>query len=215
MKTNLFSAFVRTFVCASTVFATFGVNHAIAQAATGADKIQTLAELRACMKLAQSNQQAAAEILQDQQAFTRDQEAIKAEQAEVAKTNDDIRARSASIVAERDAISARVSALSTKAQAASTDAEKANAEAERATLTERNRLLEQSIDSFNAMQEAQRDRITALNARIDPINQRNRTINARVEPHQKQAATWRELCGNRRFREEDEIVIKKEMAAGK
>lgn len=166
------------------------------------------------MKLEKSNNQNAAEILQAQEAFKRDQEAIKVEQAEVSKANDDIRSRSAAITAERDALSPLISALSAKLQVAKTDAEKADAEAERLKLVERNRLLDQNIDSFNASQQTQRDRITALNARIDPINQRNRTINERVEPHQKQIATWRDQCGNRRFREEDEIAIKKEMAAG-
>lgn len=174
----------------------------------------TIAELRACMKLEKSNNQNAAEILQAQEAFKRDQEAIKVEQAEVSKANDDIRSRSAAITAERDALSPLISALSAKLQVAKTDAQKADAEVERLKLVERNRLLDQNIDSFNASQQTQRDRITALNARIDPINQRNRTINERVEPHQKQIATWRDQCGNRRFREEDEIAIKKEMAAG-
>ena len=166
------------------------------------------------MKLEKSNNQNAAEILQAQEAFKRDQEAIKVEQAEVSKANDDIRSRSAAITAERDALSPLISALSAKLQVAKTDAQKADAEVERLKLVERNRLLDQNIDSFNASQQTQRDRITALNARIDPINQRNRTINERVEPHQKQIATWRDQCGNRRFREEDEIAIKKEMAAG-
>lgn len=174
----------------------------------------TIAELRVCMKLEKSNIQNAAEILQTQEAFKRDQEAIKVEQAEVGKANDDIRARSATILAERDALAPLISALSTKTQAAKTDEEQALAEAERLKLVERNRLLDQSIDSFNTFQQTQRDRIAALNARIDPINQRNKTINERVEPHQKQIATWRDQCGNRRFREEDEIVIKKELAAG-
>ena len=166
------------------------------------------------MKLEKSNNQNAAEILQTQEAFKRDQAAINAEQTEVSKANDDIRARSAAIIAERDALALAISAASTTMQAAKTDEEKAQAEVLRLQLVERNRLLDQKIDSFTALQQTQRDRITALNARIDPINQRNKTINERVEPHQKQIATWRDQCGNRRFREEEEVVIKKEMAAG-
>ena len=166
------------------------------------------------MKLEKSNNQNAAEILQTQEAFKRDQDAINAEQTEVSKANDDIRARSATIIAERDALALAISAASTTMQVAKTDEEKAQAEVLRLQLVERNRLLDQKIDSFTALQQTQRDRITALNARIDPINQRNKTINERVEPHQKQIATWRDQCGNRRFREEEEVVIKKEMAAG-
>ena len=166
------------------------------------------------MKLEKSNNQNAAEILQTQEAFKRDQDAINAEQAEVSKANDEIRARSASIIAERDALALAISAASTTAQAAKTDEEKAQAEALRLQLVEHNRLLDQKIDSFTTLQQTQRDRVSALNARIDPINQRNKTINERVAPHQKLIATWREQCSNRRFREEEEVVIKKEMAAG-
>ena len=212
VKTISFSA--SRILCAATLLAAFSASHAVAQAPARNDKIMTIAELRVCMKLEKSNNQNAAEILQAQEAFKRDQEAIKVEQAEVSKANDDIRARSATIIAERDALAPLISAVSTKMQTAKTDEEKAGAEAERLKLVERNRLLDQNIDSFNTFQQTQRDRITALNARIDPINQRNKTINDRVEPHQKQIATWRDQCGNRRFREEDEIVIKKELAAG-
>ena len=78
-----------------------------------------------------------------------------------------------------------------------------------------NRAYEQSVERFNAAQQTQGDRIRALNERIGAINQRNQTVNDRVEPHQKQVAVWRVQCSNRRFREEDEVAIKKEMAAGK
>ena len=186
-----------------------------AQSPVRNDKIMTMVELRSCMTLEQSNKKTAAEILQEQDAFKRDQDAVKTEQAGVGKANEETRARSAMIVTERDALSTLVSALNTKAEAAKTDAEKAEAEAERAKLVERSRLLEQNIDGFNASQQTLRDRVTALNARIDAINLRNKIINDRIEPQQKQVATWRDQCGNRRFREEEEVVIKKELAAGK
>jgi len=206
------------------MLAAFGVSVAVAQTPARPDKTQpparpdkimTIAELRTCMKLEQANKKNAAEILQEQDAFKRDQEAVKVEQAEVKKANDDIRARVATLNAERDAISTASTALSAKVAAAKTDEEKAALESERVKLLERNRQYEQDADKFNAMQPALRERVTALNERIDAINQRNKTINERVEPHQAQVASWRSTCSNRRFREEDEIVIKKELAAGK
>ncbi len=202
-------------LCAYPLFAAFGSNLALAQSPARSDKIMSLAELRACMTHAQANKQTAAEILQQQDAFKRDQEAVKAEQADVDKANADGDARSAAIVGERDAISALVSALNTKAQAAKTDAEKAEAEAQRSRLVERSGQLGKNIDSFNASQQTLRDRVAVLNARVDAINGRSRTINDRIEPHQQQAAAWKEQCGNRRFREEDEVAIKKELAAAK
>lgn len=211
LKTTLLgtSAILSTFAVA------LGVTSAFAQASARPDKIMTMAELRSCLKLEQSNKKTAEEILQVQEAFNRDQAAIKAEQAEVNKANDALRASAATITTERDALSSLVAALSTKSSAAKTDAEKAAVEAERVTLLERNRAFEQNTDRFNATQQAQRDRVNALNERIGAINQRNQTVNDRVEPHQKQVAVWREQCSNRRFREEEEVVIKKEMAAGK
>lgn len=215
MKTNFIPAVVRQSLCACATIVALGANLAVAQAPARSDKIMTIAELRACMKLEQANKLMAAEILQEQAAFTRDQDAIKAEQAEVNQANADARGRSASIVVERDELATLVSALETKGQSAKTDAEKADYEAERTKLVERDRLLQRNIASFNAAQTAQLERINALNARIAPINERNKSINDRVEPHQKQMTAWRDQCGNRRFREEDEIAIKKELAAGK
>ena len=179
------------------------------------DKIMTIAELRTCMKLEQSNKKAAEEILQEQDGFKRDQASVKAEQAEVTKANDGIRASAATITAERDALSAVIAGMSAKSAAAKTDEEKAAVEAERLGLIERNRKYEESVDRFNATQKAQGDRISAFNARVASINERNRTVNDRVEPHQQQVALWRDQCSNRRFREEEEAVIKKELAAGK
>lgn len=211
LKTN----FLNVACCASVVIATFGIKHVFAQAPARPDKIMTIAELRTCMKLAQSNKKAAEEILQEQEAFKRDQDAVKMEQAAVTKANDEIGMTAGTISAERDALSRLGSALSAKASDAKTDEQKVAVEAERVTLAERDRAYRQNVERFSATQQVQGDRVNALNERIGAINQRNQTVNNRVEPHQKQAALWRVQCSNRRFREEDEIVIKKEMAAGK
>ncbi|MEO7254616.1 MAG: hypothetical protein ABIZ64_10310 [Casimicrobium sp.] len=211
MKTTFF----RASHILSMFAAALGVTSAHAATPARPDKIMTIAELRTCMKLEYSNKKAAEEILQEQETFKRDQAAVKAEQAEVSKTNDEIRANAATITTEREILSGLIAGLSTKSAAAKTDEEKAAVEAERLGLIERNRAFEQSTDRFNATQQVQRERVTALNARIAAINERNRTVNDRVEPHQKQAARWRDECSNRRFREEEEVVIKKEIAAGK
>ena len=175
----------------------------------------TIGELRSCLTLKSANEKAAADILQQQQTFTRDQDAVKAEQLEVNTGNDDIRARSATLFSEREAMTALASALSAKAPSVKTDAEKSDYEAERAQLVERNRRHDEDTARFNAAQQTQRDRVNALNERINAINARNISINDRVEPHQQKIATWRDQCSNRRFREEDEVAIKKEIAAGK
>jgi hypothetical protein len=210
---NHFSLCINT----ATLLAACLSSYAFAQAPgrAAADKIMTREELRTCMKLKASNEKNAATIQQEQQNFTRDQESVKAEQAEVSKGNNDLRTRLAVINAERDAMAAIVAELSAKAPTLKTDAEKAEYEAERVKLIERNRVHQQNTEAFNAAQQTHSERVAAFNTRVDAINQRSKTVNDRVEPHQEQLAAWRSQCGNRRFREEDEIVIKKELAATK
>ena len=214
-----FSAVVRPALYTSLLLVALSVAVVHGQSPARSDKIMTLAELRSCMSLEQANKKATAEILKDQDGFKRDQDAVQAEQTEVNAASAELRARSAAIVAEREAISAGITALNALTQNAKTDAERATVEsataADRAKLIERSRVLEQSIDRFNASQQTLRDRVTALNTRVDAINQRNITVNDRVEPHRQQTTLWRDQCAGRRFREEDEIAIKKEMAAAK
>ena len=189
--------------------------NSFAQAPARPDKIMTIAELRACMRLEQTNKKTAAEILQEQEGFKRDQDAVKLEQAAVGKANEEIRARAAALNAERDAISELASGLAAKAEAAKTDVQQADFAVERAKIVERNGKYQLDAEAFNVMQQAQKGRVSAFNDRVDAINARNKTINDRVAPHQDQVAAWRDQCGKRRFREEDEVVIKKELAAGK
>ncbi|HPG60434.1 MAG TPA: hypothetical protein PK586_00385 [Casimicrobium sp.] len=212
MKTHLFRA-LNVALSAAAVLLVHAP--AVAQTPARPDKIMTISELRVCMKMKQSNDAAALEIQRDQTNYTRDKDALKAEQLEVNKGNDDIRARGAALRAESDAISARVSEMSNLGQTAKTDEEKAAYEAERVKLLARNSAYEKNVAEFSVAQKAQIERVNAVNARIDAVNARSHGINDRVEPQQKKAAAWREQCGNRRFREEDEVVIKKELAAGK
>ena len=184
-------------------------------AAAKPDRIMSIDELRVCMKLQQTNQKNGAEITQAQDDFKRDQASVRAEQTEVRSINEAQRAKLGTLTTERDASSAAVTDLNTRTAAAKTDEDRAALAPERAKLKERNDAFEKNLDQFNATQESLRTRIEKLNERIDDINKRSETINERVEPHTKSVAQWREQCGNRCYREEDEIAIKKELAAGK
>lgn len=177
------------------------------------DRIMSIDELRVCMTMQKSNEDEAGLIRNEQAAFVRDQDAIRVEQAEVKRINDELLTRSAALRSEREAIRARVDELRAVATNAKTDAEKADYEKQREAIGERNRKHDESSAKFNADQQAHANRIDALNAKIEPLNARGKTVNDRVEPLQDKIAKWREQCGNRRFREEDEIVIKKELAA--
>jgi hypothetical protein len=186
-----------------------------APAPAKSDRIMTIDELRSCMTTQKANEEDAISIKQEQADFTRDQDAIRAEQADVKKINEEILARSATLRAEREAMNNRITELRAMAEAAKTDADKAEYEKERDKLAERNRVHERASAEFNTLQQTQSARIDALNARIGPLNERSKTINDRVEPLQAKLASWREQCANRRFREEEEIVIKKELANAK
>lgn len=180
-----------------------------------ADRIMSMDELRACMKLQQTNERNATEILDAQDNFKRDQDAVRAEQAEVRKASEARRARLAELTVERDAVSAAINDLNTRLQAAQKEDEKAALEPERVKLNDRSAAFGRDLDAFNAGQAPLAQRVDALNARVDSINARSKTINERVEPHKQSVVQWREQCGSRRYREEDEIAIRKELAASK
>jgi chromosome segregation ATPase len=186
-----------------------------AQPAAKTDRIMTIDELRTCMTMQKANEVEAAAVKQEQADFTRDQDTIRAEQAEIKKVNDDIVARSNALRADRESMANRVTELRAMAEAAKTDAEKADYEREREKLAERSRAHDRATAEFNSTQQSQAARIDALNARIGPLNERGKTVNDRVEPLQEKLASWRVQCSNRRYREDDEIAIKKELAARK
>ncbi|MBL8309362.1 MAG: hypothetical protein JNL19_02965 [Burkholderiales bacterium] len=183
--------------------------------AAKADKIMSIDELRTCMTMQQANEKNAALLLQTQDDYKRDQEAVKAEQADVAKASAAQRARLAALTTERETVAAAVTDLNARIGAAKKDEERAALEPERATLNERSAAFGKALDDYNAAQGALRDRVTALNTRIDALNARSKTVNDGIEPHKESVAKWREQCGSRRYREEDEIAIKKELAANK
>lgn len=181
--------------------------------AAKADRIMSIDELRVCMKLQQTNEKNAGEILDAQDSFKRDQDAVRAEQAEVRKASDARRTRLAELTTERDAIAAAVNDLNTRIQAAQKEADKTALEPERVRLADRSATFGKDLEAFNAGQAPLSERVNALNAKIDAINARSKTVNERVEPHKQSVTQWREQCGSRRYREEDEIVVKRELAA--
>lgn len=170
-------------------------------------------ELRACMTTKKVNDDEASALKREQADFARAQDAVRAEQNEVKKSNDELLTRAAVLRSEQAAMMSRVDELRLIALEAKTDADKAQYEQERDRLAERNRLHDLAIVNFNAAQQAQATRIEALNARIGPLNERGKAVSDRVEPVQEKVVAWRAQCGNRRYREEDEIAIKKELAA--
>jgi predicted nucleic acid-binding Zn-ribbon protein len=56
---------------------------------------------------------------------------------------------------------------------------------------------------------AYNDKAKALEARVDSWNQRNAELTARVNAVNNDRETWQSDCAERRYREDDEIAIKR------
>jgi hypothetical protein len=101
------------------------------------------------------------------------------------------------------------------AEAAKTDEQKAAYEVERVKLTERGNLHTASNAQYNVDQQDFNKKNDALNARIPALNERGKAVNDGVESLQTKVSAWQSNCSKRRFREDDEILLKKEMATKK
>ncbi len=175
------------------------------------DGIMSKEELRACMVEKHESDREAAALRADQQAFLRDYDAVKAEQADLNRLGEELRTRAAAIRTEEDAIGGRLGELQTLFLNAKSDEEKAALESERQTLLERRRKTEQARRDYDTAQGSYRARVDDLNGRITAINARSKTVNDRVEPVRARIDDWKAKCANRRYREEDEIAIRKEL----
>lgn len=184
---------------------------AIAQTPAKPDRIMTYKELRACMELKQQADGAAAQVRARQQAFEADRDALKADQARFAKSKDELVLRSATLNREQsDNVAAR-DALNAKLPTAKSDEEKAALAQQGAQLADRVSRFDKDATQFDADLRAHNERATALNTRIIEINERSKTVNDGADEAAELSSNWRNRCGNRRYREEDETEIKKEL----
>ncbi|MCS6996757.1 MAG: hypothetical protein NZ533_07355 [Casimicrobiaceae bacterium] len=184
-----------------------------AQAAPGGrtDALLTKEELRACLLAKQANDREAASIRAEQEAFVREHDAIRADQAELKRQAEALEAERLALRAEDEAISRRLVELSLERRQAKSEAERAPFDAEEQALRDRRRRNDLRQTEHVAAVREHGQRVDALNARIEAINARGRTINDRVAPLQARIEAWRTQCANRRYREEDEIALRKEL----
>jgi len=179
--------------------------------AARADRIMSKEELRACLLEKLDNDRDAQTLRADQQAFARDFDAVRAEQADVAGQGEAIRARSQGLRSEYATVNARLAELQPLLAGAKSDEDKARYEQERQELLARRRQNDNAREQLGQAQREHAARVDALNVRIDAINAKSRTVNDRVEPLQARVEAWKAKCGNRRYREEDEIALRKEL----
>ena len=188
---------------------------AIAQTAANADRIMNYKELRACMELKQQADRAAAQVRARQNAFEADRDALKVDQTRFAKSKDELVVRSETLNKEQQDIIAARSAVNAKLPTVKSDEEKTALAQQLTQLADRATRFDKDATQFDADLKAHNERATELNTRVIGINERAKTVNDGVDEAADLNSDWRNRCGNRRYREEDEAEIKKELGLTK
>ncbi len=186
-----------------------------------AGPLLTREELRACMKQQtelgtrrNALEEQSKQLAQDKVAVLGEAEALKAERAKIEST----RGAVADINARQSALSARVVQWNERAKAL-TESDRRPSTGETRAL-ERDRLaLQAESEALQAERAALPDMQTAVNAfnsraaaqdqKVVEWNERNKKLADATEALASDREQWTADCGNRRYREDDEIAIKR------
>lgn len=188
----------------------------------GSGKLLTRDELRACMKRQESlavrrtEAEAAREpIDREKTALVVEQDALKVEREKVEssrKAVSDLNGRYKAHAERIEAWNAKAKELQSQGGKAS-DKERAALDAERAELQQAQVALEADrkalSDSAQQVVAAFNTRAQALDQKVADWNRRNNEYTERVTALNRERDTWVAECADRRYREEDEIAIKK------
>lgn len=186
-------------------------------------RILTRDELRQCIKRQETLATRRAEVegqrdplAKEKEALVQEQEALKADREKMEALRQTIKDLNARFTAYAD----RVNAFNDRSKAVqdktgrSADRERDALERERGELQKEQTALEaertklgdaaqqQQVEAFNA-------RATALDQRVADWNQRNGALVEAAQAVNKERDSWVAECGDRRYREEDEIAIRK------
>jgi hypothetical protein len=176
----------------------------------GGGPILTRDELRACMNQQASIRTRLADIDAQREQLDKDKQAIAADQ-------DSIRAEHAAIKAFQQEVAdfnARMKAFNAKPPEGD-EGEKLRQQlkAEQEELKNEEQALQAKKTELKSNDQAGRvkafnDKATALGARIDDWNERNKAWNERAKAIDDERSGWVTACADRRYREDDEIAIK-------
>lgn len=189
---------------------------------TGTGKLLLRDELRACLKQQETLATRRAEVDQQREPLEREKASLFTEQQALAAERerlDGLRRSASDLSARFKAHGERVQGWNQRAQALqdksgpAADRERAAMETERNQLqqdqaaleAERTRLgdgAQQAVNAFNA-------RAQALDQRVADWNRRNAEFTDRANTVNQEREQWLDSCANRRYREEDEIAIRK------
>lgn len=190
--------------------------------ATGDSRLLTREELRQCLKrqdaLALRREEVDKQrdpLTLEKEALVKEQDAMKADRARM----DALRESVKNLNARFAAYSERVNVFNERSKAVqekggrAADRERDALQAERDELQKLQTTLEadrtqliastqQDVDAFNA-------RATALDAKAADWNQRNSALVEAARAVNQERDSWLTECGNRRYREDDELAIRK------
>lgn len=179
-------------------------------------------ELRACLKQQETLAARRTEVDQQREPLERDKAQLAKDQQALAAERDKLEATrrgAEDLSARMKAHGERVAAWNERAKAAQErtgaqgDRERRQLEADRAQLQKDQAALEaertalgtsaqQGVADYNA-------KAQALDARVSDWNRRNAELVERANAVNQEREQWLDSCANRRFREEDEIAVRK------
>lgn len=206
-------------------------SYAMAQTpAKKGDKIMSKDELRACMTLDQSNETRTDEIEKRHEALSKERDALENKQddtepqrAEVDRLLEEVKLADAK-VAENAALiedwNGRMAEFAKKAKEMRNAARREQVlKQERIKLESANEPLvadrAAKVAAYEKAVESLNQRITQRSSGSVEWNKRYEALRAEEAELNKSKDKWTSECSNRRFRENDEMAIKKELAAKK
>jgi chromosome segregation ATPase len=184
--------------------------------------VLTRKELRECLDRQDAIAKARTVLDTDRQALDAEREAIKVEQEQIKADRskiDETKAAAVSLNQRYKDLNARVEAWNAQRKDAedrsgpSGDRERRRLERERVDMEKTQAALDAEREKIASGNEAAvnsyNDRATALDGRVKDWNQRNDEIFKRSEKLAAERDLWAGECANRRYREDDEILLKK------
>ena len=173
------------------------------------EPVMTRDELRACMDLRDSNDaevRAVNGLVADYKTNT---EKLKAEKVELEQRTKELDAR---VTATKEEYETIVKA-NEEFKAGASKLEKADFEAKQKELKDRVAAFEETRSKVIADNKELNDRKAAFGAKIDQVNDLQKSIEDRRDANLDKQDDWKAKCGNKKFDVADEAAIRKERAA--
>lgn len=174
-------------------------------------KIMTKEELRSCLDRSDANKTEAA-------AIEADDKLLADERAAVLAKRDDIKTKNQAIEAEAEALKAEMAAVAAKAEELKVKMKEMTKKEQLAAKADYDKLaaeINAKVDPHNQRRKAFLEEVKAFEADVDGFNKRKDELGARADALGEKQDAWRNECGNRPYKEDDEKAIRKEQAAAK